>query len=137
MARGGLARRKVPSAQRTFVDCGFRGSFWHPAQLFLWDLAPAGPLPFLLGPPDSCAQTPELPSAFPVNLKCQTQAFQQVEAPSPPPAAAGSRRHRVLPPSAKNQRDALPKTNSRSGTFHIFLVNSLSLARLVSVLRRD
>lgn len=89
------------------------------------------------GPQDPAHTLPGSPLALPVNLKRQAQAFQQVGASSPPPAAAGSRGHCVLPPSAKNQSDAFPKINSRTGTFHIFSVNSLSSEQLVSVLGRD
>lgn len=76
----------------TPAACGFGISSWHPAQLFLCDLAPAKPLSLVLpGPPDSCAHIPgQLPSALPGNLKYQARAFPQVPARSSPPAAAGS-----------------------------------------------
>ena len=107
--------------------CGFGVSSGHPAQLFLCDPAPAKPLALVLpGPPDSCAHIHcQLASALPGNLKHQARAFPQVPARSSPPAAAGSPARRVLPPSARSQSDALPKTKNRIGTFHIFLVDLL------------
>ena len=117
--------------------CGVSSS--HPAQPLLWVSAPAKPPSLLPGvlQPRGHTHTPSSPllSWATSNTRPRHSSKSQLAlVPTLPEPFCW-----VLPPPAGIQSQALPKTKSRTGTFHIFLVDwsSLGPVQLVSVPGED